>query len=134
IFDEVITGFRQGPGGVQEQMGILPDLTTLAKILSGGLPGGAVVGRAEVMAVFGPGTRLDRPRGRLARVPHTGTVNGNLVPRAARLRGVRLQEGVGTHHVHGWVSAGHDDAVIDASAEAFDRAFARLRTADGFRM
>jgi len=42
IFDEVVNGFRVAPGGAQEAYGIRPDLTTLAKILAGGLPGGAV--------------------------------------------------------------------------------------------
>ena len=44
IFDEIITGFRWNPGGVQAMTGVIPDLTTLAKILTGGLPGGAVAG------------------------------------------------------------------------------------------
>jgi len=48
IFDEVITGFRVAPGGVQEKTGIIPDLTTMAKIVAGGQPGGAVAGRAEI--------------------------------------------------------------------------------------
>jgi glutamate-1-semialdehyde 2,1-aminomutase len=82
IFDEVISGFRQAPGGVQDQLGILPDLTTLAKILCGGLPGGAVAGREDVMAVFGPGTRRGQ---RWARIPHTGTFNANPLSAAAGL-------------------------------------------------
>ena len=45
IFDEVITGFRYSPGGAQQVYGVTPDLTTLAKIIAGGLPGGAVVGK-----------------------------------------------------------------------------------------
>ncbi len=49
IFDEVITGFRFAPGGAQQRYEIYPDLTTLAKILAGGLPGGAVAGGAMVM-------------------------------------------------------------------------------------
>ena len=44
IFDEVITGFRYSPGGAQQYFGVTPDLTTLAKIVAGGLPGGAVAG------------------------------------------------------------------------------------------
>ena len=51
ILDEVITGFRWSPGGLQK-LGIVPDLCTLAKILTGGLPGGAVAGRDEVMQVM----------------------------------------------------------------------------------
>jgi glutamate-1-semialdehyde 2,1-aminomutase len=51
ILDEVITGFRWSPGGLQQKLGIVPDLCTLAKILTGGLPGGAVAGRDEVMRI-----------------------------------------------------------------------------------
>ena len=57
IFDEIVTCFRYSPGGVQAQTGVTPDMTTLAKIVAGGLPGGAVVGRADVMNAleFPPG-------------------------------------------------------------------------------
>src|SRR5207247_1138051 len=82
IFDEVISGFRHAPGGVQEATGITPDLTTLAKILCGGLPGGAVVGRADIMAVFGSGVQIGT---RKAQVPHTGTFNANPMSAAAGL-------------------------------------------------
>jgi glutamate-1-semialdehyde 2,1-aminomutase len=49
IFDEIVTGFRLGPGGAQEHYGVLPDVTCLGKIVGGGLPIGAVVGRREIM-------------------------------------------------------------------------------------
>ena len=49
IFDEVVTGFRASPGGVQVRYGISPDLTTMAKIVAGGLPGGAVGGKADII-------------------------------------------------------------------------------------
>ena len=49
IFDEVVTGFRYAPGGCQEYFGVTPDLTTLAKILAGGFPGGAVAGREDIL-------------------------------------------------------------------------------------
>lgn len=88
IFDEVISGFRHGPGGVQQTVGVRPDLTTLAKILCGGLPGGAVVGRTDIMAVFGGGTRLGQ---RFVRVPHTGTYNGNPLSAAA---GIAMLEAI----------------------------------------
>ena len=54
IFDEVITGFRVGPGGVQELFGVRPDLTVLGKIIGGGLPVGAYGGRAELMDLVAP--------------------------------------------------------------------------------
>ena len=49
IFDEVITGFRVSPGGAQQAYGITPDMTTMAKIIAGGLPGGCVAGRADII-------------------------------------------------------------------------------------
>ncbi|MBI2777805.1 MAG: glutamate-1-semialdehyde 2,1-aminomutase [Chloroflexi bacterium] len=54
IFDEVITGFRLGRGGAQGLMGITPDLTTLGKIIGGGMPIGAYGGRADLMAMIAP--------------------------------------------------------------------------------
>ena len=210
IFDEVISGFRHGPGGIQQVTGVLPDLTTLAKILCGGLPGGAVVGREEIMAVFGQGTRRG---GRQARVPHTGTFNANPLSAAAGiamlehaadgvaqdqarraaellvagvnreadrygvdvylytdgastyniligahsaraplgpslaiahlqranpkkyalLRRALLVEGVDSHPVHGWMSAVHDEEVVEETIRAFGRAFRRLAGIEGFR-
>jgi len=74
IFDEVISGFRCSPGGAQQALGITPDLTTLAKILAGGLPGGAVCGRRNLLdgldfAAPTTATKL--------KVPHNGTFNAN---------------------------------------------------------
>ncbi|WP_020473753.1 aspartate aminotransferase family protein [Zavarzinella formosa] len=82
IFDEVITGFRVSPGGAQERYGIKPDLTSLAKILAGGLPGGALVGRADVLDVidFRPG----KPKMR-----HPGTYNGNPLSAAAGIAALK---------------------------------------------
>ena len=54
VFDEVITGFRLGPGGAQARFGVRPDLTTLGKVIGGGLPIGAYGGRAELMALVAP--------------------------------------------------------------------------------
>jgi glutamate-1-semialdehyde 2,1-aminomutase len=70
IFDEVITGFRVSPGGAQGYYGIRPDLTTLAKILAGGLPGGCVAGRADLLGQIE--FRAGRPKMR-----HPGTFNAN---------------------------------------------------------
>jgi glutamate-1-semialdehyde 2,1-aminomutase len=54
IFDEVITGFRVGPGGAQERFAVRPDLTTLGKIIGGGMPIGAYGGRADLMELVAP--------------------------------------------------------------------------------
>lgn len=80
IFDEVVSGFRYSPGGVQALVGVEPDLTVLGKIVAGGMPGGVLAGGAEVMSVFGTGTRKgEKP----IRVPHTGTFNANPIAAAA---------------------------------------------------
>ena len=81
IVDEVITGFRWAPGGAQERAGIVADLSTHAKIIAGGMPGGAVCGRAEVMEVM----RItgDREHDRFDRVLHYGTFNAAPLSAAA---------------------------------------------------
>lgn len=210
IFDEVVSGFRYSPGGVQQLCGVIPDITVLAKILCGGLPGGAIAGRADVMKVFGGGTDVGE---RKARVQHTGTFNGNPLSAAAgvamlahvgdgtaqehaqemaallvkkvneaaesnnvdvrlynqssifhiligacarglplgpsgavvtlyatrpelynSLRRALLLEGVDSHPVHGWVSAAHCAADIEATAQAFYRVFKRLSREEGFAL
>lgn len=79
IFDEVISGFRVSPGGAQAHYGITPEMTTLAKILAGGLPGGAVAGRADIMDglsfATGPVQR--------EKISHHGTFNANPLSAAA---------------------------------------------------
>jgi glutamate-1-semialdehyde 2,1-aminomutase len=75
IFDEVITGFRWAPGGAQERFGVMPDLTTMAKIVAGGLPGGAVAGKVEVMEVLE--FKEDRGWNKTKKVRHQGTFNAN---------------------------------------------------------
>ncbi len=75
IFDEVMTGFRVAPGGAQERLAIRPDLTTLGKIVGGGMPVGAYGGRAELL-------RLVAPAGP---VYQAGTLAGNPVAMAAGL-------------------------------------------------
>jgi glutamate-1-semialdehyde 2,1-aminomutase len=81
IFDEVVTGFRVAPGGAQAQFGITPDITTLAKILAGGLPGGAVAGRANVLAQIDVAGNDGAPRA--VRISHPGTFNANPLSAAA---------------------------------------------------
>jgi glutamate-1-semialdehyde 2,1-aminomutase len=81
IFDEVVTGFRVAPGGAQEKLGIRPDLTTMAKILSGGLPGGACAGREDVMSYLS--TKPSAEENRRAKIAHAGTFNANPLSAAA---------------------------------------------------
>ncbi len=75
IFDEVITGFRWAPGGAQERFKVIPDMTTLAKIVAGGLPGGAVAGKQEIMAHLE--FRDDPEWMATKKVGHPGTYNAN---------------------------------------------------------
>ena len=82
IFDEVVTGFRWAPGGCQEYHGVVPDITTLAKILAGGLPGGAVCGRRDIMELFKHWPD-DPHRNRHGRIAHQGTFNANPLAAAA---------------------------------------------------
>lgn len=74
IFDEVITGFRWAPGGAQERYGVTPDMTTMAKIVAGGMPGGAVAGRADIMEYI---IFKDDPDWNARKVSHPGTYNAN---------------------------------------------------------
>jgi len=85
IFDEVMTGFRVAPGGAQERLGVRPDLTTLGKIVGGGLPVGAYGGRADLM-------RLVAPAGP---VYQAGTLAGNPIAMAAGLATLRETERAG---------------------------------------
>lgn len=87
IFDEVISGFRVSPGGAQAEFGITPDLTTMAKILAGGLPGGAVAGRREIL------DRLDfdaAERHGFEKIQHPGTFNANPVSAAAGIAALEI--------------------------------------------
>jgi glutamate-1-semialdehyde 2,1-aminomutase len=79
IFDEVITGFRVGPGGAQGLLGVTPDLTVLGKALGAGFPIAAVAGRRDLMELTATGG-----------VVHGGTYNANLVAVAAAREAVRL--------------------------------------------
>lgn len=87
VFDEVITGFRAAPGGVQEATGVTPDLTALAKIVAGGLPGGAVTGRADIMAGldFAAAARSGREK-----IYHPGTFNACPVSAAAGIAALEI--------------------------------------------
>lgn len=71
IMDEVITGFRVHPGGAQTLFDVRPDLSTFAKILAGGLPGGCVAGRADILSLLEFGNRHGQ------KMPHPGTFNAN---------------------------------------------------------
>jgi len=80
IFDEVITGFRAAYGGAQERYGVMPDLTTLGKIIGGGFPVGAFGGRREIMEQLAP----------TGPVYQAGTLSGNPVAMAAGIATMKV--------------------------------------------
>ena len=88
IFDEVITGFRVAPGGAQAHYGVTPDMALFAKVVAGGFPGGAVVGRADIMDVMT--MRDDAAWNKAHRIPHQGTFNANPISARAGLTALRL--------------------------------------------
>jgi glutamate-1-semialdehyde 2,1-aminomutase len=87
IFDEVITGFRVGWSGAQGRYGVHPDLTTLGKIIGGGLPVGAFGGRADIMDTVAP----------LGSTYQAGTLSGNPLAMAAGLATLRVLSGDGVY-------------------------------------
>jgi glutamate-1-semialdehyde 2,1-aminomutase len=87
IFDEVMTGFRVARGGAQERFGIRPDLTTLGKVIGGGLPLAAVGGRRDIMERIAP----------LGPVYQAGTLSGNPIAVAAGLATLKIAAQAGFH-------------------------------------
>jgi glutamate-1-semialdehyde 2,1-aminomutase len=87
IFDEVMTGFRVALGGAQAYYGITPDLTTLGKVIGGGMPVGAFGGRKDIMSQLAP----------LGPVYQAGTLSGNPVAMAAGLKTLELVSQAGFH-------------------------------------
>ncbi|MEP0982439.1 glutamate-1-semialdehyde 2,1-aminomutase [Leptolyngbya sp. AS-A5] len=87
VFDEVMTGFRIAYGGVQEKFGITPDLTTLGKVIGGGLPVGAYGGRREIMEMVAPAGPMYQ----------AGTLSGNPLAMTAGIKTLELLRQPGTY-------------------------------------
>lgn len=87
VFDEVMTGFRIAYGGAQEKFGITPDLTTLGKIIGGGLPVGAYGGRKDIMAMVAPAGPMYQ----------AGTLSGNPLAMTAGIKTLELLQRPGTY-------------------------------------
>jgi glutamate-1-semialdehyde 2,1-aminomutase len=111
IFDEVITGFRVAPGGAQQLLGIGPDLTTMGKVIGGGLNIGAYGGRADVMGVVAP----------LGAVYQAGTLSGNPLATAAGLAVLDLLDAAAydrLRHAAGALAGAFRDAFAAAGVTA----------------
>jgi glutamate-1-semialdehyde 2,1-aminomutase len=87
VFDEVMTGFRISYGGAQAKFGITPDLTTMGKVIGGGLPVGAYGGRADIMAMVSPAGPMYQ----------AGTLSGNPLAMTAGIKTLQLLKQPGTY-------------------------------------
>jgi glutamate-1-semialdehyde 2,1-aminomutase len=92
IFDEVVTGFRLAWGGAQEYYGVVPDLAAYGKIIGGGYPLSAVVGRADIMEAFNPDREISGDF-----IAQTGTLNGNPIAAVAGLATLQQLKTEGTY-------------------------------------
>ena len=155
VFDEVVTGFRWSPGGAQQVIGVLPDLTALAKVVAGGLPGGALTGRADVMELlafraghakvelrtalcaafeqrstpgyaYGQASTFCLIFGERSDDPAT-LKRGVPEPLLSALQCAMLLEGVHLFHGTGLLSIAHGADEVEVSATAFTRSLARLQ-------
>jgi glutamate-1-semialdehyde 2,1-aminomutase len=115
IFDEVVTGFRVAPGGAQERYGVTPDVTTLAKILAGGLPGGAVTGKTDIVSMIE--FREDGAWNARRRVQHPGTFNANPLSAAAGKTMLEIVS-TGAPHLH---AGALNEALIKGLNETLQR-------------
>jgi glutamate-1-semialdehyde 2,1-aminomutase len=108
IFDEVMTGFRVARGGAQERYGVAPDLTTLGKIIGGGLPVGAYGGSAAHMGLISPS----------GPVYQAGTLSGNPLAMAAGLATLGLVDGPAAYDALEETSARIEEGLRSSAAEA----------------
>jgi len=108
IFDEVMTGFRVHPGGAQTLYGIQPDLTTLGKVIGGGLPVGAYGGRREIMEMIAPS----------GPVYQAGTLSGNPLAMTAGLTTLKILRQPGVWESLEKTSSTLADGILDAARSA----------------
>ena len=108
IFDEVMTGFRVHPQGVQGLTGVIPDLTTLGKVIGGGMPVGAFGGKRAIMEKIAP----------LGPVYQAGTLSGNPVAVAAGLATLRETEAPGFYEALSATTRGFTDGIVAAARRA----------------
>jgi glutamate-1-semialdehyde 2,1-aminomutase len=108
IFDEVMTGFRLSYGGAQEYFGITPDLTTLGKIMGGGLPVGAYGGRREIMEMLAPAGTIYQ----------SGTLSGNPLAMTAGIHTLKRLQKPGTYEYLDKITGELVEGIVDAGKKA----------------
>lgn len=107
VFDEVMTGFRIAYGGAQERFGITPDLTTLGKIIGGGLPVGAYGGRKDIMSMIAPA----------GPVYQAGTLSGNPLAMTAGIKTLELLQKPGTYEALDRITKKLADGMLQVARE-----------------
>lgn len=107
VFDEVMTGFRIAYGGAQEKFGITPDLTTMGKVIGGGLPVGAYGGRRDIMSMIAPA----------GPVYQAGTLSGNPLAMTAGIKTLELLQKPGTYEYLERITKKLADGLLQAAQE-----------------
>jgi len=107
VFDEVMTGFRIAYGGVQEKFGVTPDLTTLGKVIGGGLPVGAYGGRKDIMAMVAPAGPMYQ----------AGTLSGNPLAMTAGIKTLELLQRPGTYEQLDRITKKLSDGLLQIAKE-----------------
>nr|WP_017304656.1 glutamate-1-semialdehyde 2,1-aminomutase [Spirulina subsalsa] len=107
VFDEVMTGFRIAYGGAQEKFGVTPDLTTLGKVIGGGLPVGAYGGRKDIMSMVAPAGPMYQ----------AGTLSGNPLAMTAGIKTLELLQKPGVYEQLEQVTKGLSDGLMAIAQE-----------------
>ncbi|HAZ45519.1 MAG TPA: glutamate-1-semialdehyde-2,1-aminomutase [Cyanobacteria bacterium UBA11371] len=107
VFDEVMTGFRIAYGGAQEKFGITPDLTTLGKIIGGGLPVGAYGGKRDIMSMVAPAGPMYQ----------AGTLSGNPLAMTAGIKTLELLQKPGTYEYLDQITKKLADGLLQIAQE-----------------
>lgn len=107
VFDEVMTGFRIAYGGAQERFGITPDLTTLGKVIGGGLPVGAYGGRRDIMSMVAPAGPMYQ----------AGTLSGNPLAMTAGIKTLELLQKPGTYEYLDKITKKLSDGLLQIAKE-----------------
>ena len=108
VFDEVMTGFRISYGGAQARFGVTPDLTTMGKVIGGGLPVGAYGGKAEIMSMVAPAGPMYQ----------AGTLSGNPLAMTAGIKTLELLRQEGTYEKLGAITKKLIEGIIKAAKDA----------------